>query len=86
LIFLVQNNQIKLTFAPEKITKNKLQIMKKLFCILMLFVLSFNNGYSQKALSSDYSFKVSEPYKVFDAKDKLYFSKGNEVMSLKFDK
>lgn len=57
--------------------------MKKLFAILMLGAVCI--AYSQKNLSTDYAYKVSEPYKVFDAKEKLYFAKGNEVMALKFD-
>ncbi len=60
--------------------------MKKLFCILILFVFSYNNVYSQKALSSDYSYKVSEPYRVYDAHDKIYFAKDNEALTIKIDK
>ena len=59
--------------------------MKKLLCVLVVFLLSLQGGYSQKTLSTDYSYKISEPYKVFDAKEKIYFSKGNEVMALKLD-
>lgn len=59
--------------------------MKKILCLVALFILCLQNGYSQKTLSNDYSYKVSEPYKVFDAKEKIYFSRGNEVMALKFD-
>ncbi|WP_394760063.1 hypothetical protein, partial [Flavobacterium sp.] len=59
--------------------------MKKILCVLIVFLLSLQEGYSQKTLSTDYSYKVSEPYKVFDAKEKIYFSKGNEVMALKLD-
>jgi hypothetical protein len=58
--------------------------MKKIFVfIASCFVVVV--GYSQKTLSQDYSYKVSEPYKVFDAKEKKYFSKGNEVMAVKLD-
>ena len=59
--------------------------MRKILFLLSVFVLCLQNGYSQKTLSNDYSYKVSEPYKVFDAKEKIYFSRGNEVMALKFD-
>ena len=51
----------------------------------MVFVLSLQKSHSQKTLSTDYSYKISEPYKVFDAKEKMYFSKGNEVLALKID-
>lgn len=57
--------------------------MKKVLTLVMLIVALA--GYSQKNLSTDYAYKVSEPYKVFDAKEKLYFARGNEVMALKFD-
>lgn len=57
---------------------------KKLFCTVVLFVLTLT-CYSQKTLSGDYAYKVSEPYRVFDAKEKIYFSKGNEAMALKLD-
>jgi hypothetical protein len=58
--------------------------MRKFLCVLII-LLSLQEGYSQKTLSTDYSYKVSEPYKVFDAKEKVYFSKGNEVLALKLD-
>ena len=58
--------------------------MKKIIYVLAFTALSLI-GYSQKTLSADYSYTVSNPYKVFDAKEKLYFAKGNEVMALKFD-
>lgn len=57
--------------------------MKILSCVLAVF-LAFS-GYAQKALSKDYSYSVSEPYKVFDAKHKFYFAEENEAMSVKFD-
>src|SRR6476660_887716 len=58
--------------------------MKKILLILPILLLSVI-GWSQKTLSKDYSFNVSAPYKVFDAKSKFYFAKGNEAMSIKFD-
>ncbi|MGH2664612.1 hypothetical protein [Flavobacterium sp.] len=63
----------------------KLQITKKLLSIIVLFVMILNQSYAQKTLSSDYAYKVSEPYRVFDADLKMYFSKGNEVLALKLD-
>jgi len=56
--------------------------MKKLLLLLGMFMLTFNS-FSQKKLSSDYSYSVSAPYKVFDAGQKVYFSKGNEAIAIK---
>jgi len=36
-------------------------------------------------LSENYSYSVSEPYKVFDADRKLYFVRENEAMAIKID-
>ena len=58
--------------------------MKKLLLLLGMFMLTFNS-FSQKKLSSDYSYSVSAPYKVFDAGQKVYFSKGNEAIAIKLD-
>ncbi|TGD57599.1 hypothetical protein [Flavobacterium humi] len=52
---------------------------------MILFVATVSSSWAQKTLSNDYSYKLSEPYKVFDAKEKIYFAKGNEVMALKLD-
>lgn len=57
--------------------------MKKLFTILMLGVIGMT--YSQKTLSTDYAYTASEPYKVIDADYKFYISKGDEVLTVKFD-
>ncbi|MEO8517296.1 MAG: hypothetical protein ABI426_11145 [Flavobacterium sp.] len=59
--------------------------MKKLCYTVVFFALLLTQGYAQKTLSNDYTYKVSEPYKVFDAKEKIYFSRGNEVLALKLD-
>lgn len=59
--------------------------MRKMLFALVLLVLMFNQGFAQRALSTDYSYKISQPYKVFDAKEKIYFSKGNEVLAVKLD-
>lgn len=56
--------------------------MKKIV-LLLLMVSAF--GFAQKKLSKDYSYTVSEPYKVFDASDKIYFARGNESLAIKFD-
>jgi hypothetical protein len=61
--------------------------MRKLICMAALSLAAFQ-GYSQKKgtkLSEDYTYKVSDPYRVFDAEEKQYFSKGNEELAIKFD-
>lgn len=58
--------------------------MKKIINILVCSIL-FLNVYAQKTLSTDYSYKVSEPYRVIDADSKWYFSQGNGIFTLKFD-
>ncbi|TRX31274.1 hypothetical protein FNW52_18845 [Flavobacterium sp. ZT3R18] len=58
--------------------------MRKIFCFLFVISISLNT-YSQMNIAKEKSFKVSEPYRVFDAKTKLYFAKGKEAMALKFD-
>ncbi|GHC42531.1 hypothetical protein GCM10008083_00790 [Ulvibacter litoralis] len=40
-------------------------------------------SYAQKDLSEDYKYTVSEPYQVYDAPRKHYFSDGNEILSVK---
>jgi len=57
--------------------------MKKILYFLIAVSISLNS-YSQMKPSGK-SFNVSEPYKVFDAKTKLYFAKGKEAMAIKFD-
>lgn len=57
--------------------------MKKLSCLLIALIAM--SGHAQKTLSKEYSYSISEPYRVFDAKKKLYFSKGNETMAVKLD-
>jgi hypothetical protein len=58
--------------------------MKKLFSAAA-FLLLFLHGYSQKTLSTDYAYSVSDPYRVFDAKSKFYFAKGQQALAIKFD-
>ena len=57
--------------------------MKRILYIIPLFIINFL--FSQKELSKDYSYTVSSPYKVFDAKQKLYFSQNNQSIAIKFD-
>ena len=57
--------------------------MKKNLLLVLLFTINFI--FSQKELSKDYSYTVSAPYKVFDASQKIYFSKNNQSIAIKFD-
>ncbi len=63
--------------------RNQTNLMKKIFCFLILAVCV--SSVAQKTLSKDYSFKVSEPYRVFDAKNKFYLSENGEALAIKFD-
>jgi hypothetical protein len=40
-------------------------------------------GHAQKSLSPDYSYNISEPYQVYDAAKKFYFSDGKEILTVK---
>ncbi|WP_428223429.1 hypothetical protein [Flavobacterium sp.] len=60
-------------------------MMKKLVLGVMATMFVVATGNSQMKMSPEYSYKVSEPYRVFDAKEKIYFSRGNEVMAVKLD-
>lgn len=57
--------------------------MKKLVCLLLLLP-AFNLMYSQQKKADDFTFKVGEPYRVFDFDNIYYFSKGKEIMTVKF--
>lgn len=46
--------------------------MRNFFLLLLLVV---NLGFAQKELSKNYSYKVSNPYKVFDAKKRFTLQK-----------
>ena len=55
--------------------------MKK--TILVLLLIATTVVFAQKELSKDYSYEVSTPYKVVDARSKEYFSNGTEVLAVK---
>jgi len=55
--------------------------MKKTITLLLIFATTFS--FAQKNLSNNYSYNVSEPYKVVDAYNKMYFSNGNNVLAVK---
>ncbi len=55
--------------------------MKKIITIVLLLAVTFT--FAQVTLSPDYDYKVSEPYRVVDARSKEYFSDGKSVLSLK---
>ena len=57
--------------------------MKQLYCLIIALIAI--SGHAQKNLSGDYSYSISDPYRVFDAEQKIYFAKGNEAMAIKFD-
>lgn len=54
---------------------------KKINTVLLLFLTVF--AFSQKTLSPDYDYQVSDPYRVVDARVKEYFSNGKEVLGVK---
>ena len=57
--------------------------MKKFFLGAMLFLSMLS--FSQMKVENSYSYKVSEPYKVFDADEKHYFSRDNKSITVKID-
>jgi hypothetical protein len=57
--------------------------MKKTI-LLFAFLITTGISFAQKELSKDYSYTVSQPYKVFDG-TKFYFSKNDEVLTIKID-
>lgn len=57
--------------------------MKKTLVLVLTFAINFL--FSQKDLSKDYNYSVSAPYKVFDASEKIYFSKNSQSLAVKFD-
>lgn len=57
--------------------------MKKLLLSLLLFTYGLANG--QVKVSTDFTCTLGTPYKVIDAGSKYYFSKGDEIMTVKID-
>jgi hypothetical protein len=57
--------------------------MKKILLFAVLLTISITHA--QKELSKDYSYNVSAPYKVFDADEKLYFYRDNQILTVKID-
>lgn len=55
---------------------------------LILLALLLNAGISmaQKELSKDYSYTVSNPYEVYDAHEKNYFSKNDQILTVKIQR
>lgn len=56
--------------------------MKKIYGLLLLCLFTFELS-AQKSLSPDYDYEISEPYKVYDAAKKFYFSDGNQILTVK---
>ncbi len=59
---------------------------KSLFYLVAFLMVMVTFSYAQKTLSTDYAYTVSDPYKVFDAKEKLYFTiKEKQKLSKRID-
>ncbi len=56
--------------------------MKKVLQLLLAILVTTGFAYAQKTLSKDYSYTISNPYKVFDG-EKFYFSKDGQIMTVK---
>ncbi|MFD2542728.1 hypothetical protein ACFSSB_10405 [Lacinutrix gracilariae] len=56
--------------------------MKKIYLLLCICVFVFTAN-AQNEISPDYNFTVSEPYQVYDAAKKYYFSKNSEILAVK---
>ncbi|WP_417352792.1 hypothetical protein [Flavobacterium alkalisoli] len=59
--------------------------MKK-HLILLALLLNAGITMAQKELSKDYSYTVSNPYEVFDAFEKNYFSKNDQILTVKIER
>lgn len=57
--------------------------MKKIYGLILLCLFAFESHAQKKSLSPDYSYSISEPYQVYDAAKKFYFSDGNEILTVK---
>lgn len=53
--------------------------------MLLALLCTVGLAFAQKQLSKDYSYTVSKPYKVFDAFEKLYFYKNDQILTVKLD-
>jgi hypothetical protein len=53
--------------------------------LVFLFYSFIAVTYAQVSVSNDFSYAVGKPYRVVDAPKKYYFSKGEEVMTIKID-
>ena len=56
--------------------------MKKILLLLCVCFYAFATN-AQNEISPDYNFNVSDPYQVYDAAKKYYFSKDNEILAVK---
>lgn len=54
--------------------------------LFYFFTFTFLIVFSQKSIKGDYSFEISEPYKINDTKNREYFSKGDEILAVKYHK
>ncbi|WMI69456.1 hypothetical protein [Mangrovimonas sp. YM274] len=56
--------------------------MKKIRILVCCFLV-FTTLQAQKSLSQDFDYSISEPYQVYDAAKKFYFSQENEILTVK---
>ncbi|MBU2938222.1 hypothetical protein KO494_01595 [Lacinutrix sp. C3R15] len=56
--------------------------MKKIYLLLCICFFAYTTK-AQNEISPDYNFNVSEPYQVYDAAKKYYFSKNSEILAVK---
>jgi hypothetical protein len=82
LVTVPQSIKDNILLSLRPLPPKKTSTMKNNLLFLLLLAVSFF-GYSQKELSADYSYTVSEPYQVYDAPKKYYFSDGNQILSVK---
>ncbi len=82
MVTVPQSIKDNILLSLRPLPPKKTSTMKNNLLFLLLLAVSFF-GYSQKELSADYSYTVSEPYQVYDAPKKYYFSDGNQILSVK---
>lgn len=54
---------------------------KYLFYFILFMVFS---SYAQNSVKKQYSYTIGKPYKIFNATNRLYLEKGNEILSVKY--
>lgn len=59
--------------------------MKKIVLFSIIFSFLFFSVYPQFEISKNFNYTLSKPYKVIDAREKIYLSKGNELLLVKIN-